>query len=192
LQSSPDVEALIREDNFRQIAIKIDSMGLMGLGGNAEPLGIMNTPGINAILFGGTPTYAQVVGMETAIRKNNVYDPIVFLTTSATRGRWRVLPAALVGSTIVSGETNALWTGNNDDEFVAGRPAYDSQQVPNDQVIAGAFEHLLHAMWGGLDIVVDYITRAAFGEIVITYNTWNDFALRHPQAFCTSVDSGNQ
>lgn len=192
LQSTPDVEALIREDNFRQIAIKIDYMGLNGQGANSEPLGLMNTPGINSILFGGTPTYAQVVAMETAIRQNNVYDPIVFISTSTTRGRWRVLPAALVGATIVSGESNALWVGNDDNEFVAGRPAYDTQQVPNNQVIAGAFEHLLHAMWGGLDIIVDYITQAASGKIVITYNTWNDFALRHPQAFCCSADSGNQ
>lgn len=192
LQSAPDVEALIRDDNFRMIAIFIDEMGLNGTGANGQPLGIMNQPGIAMIQFGGQASLQQIIAMETAIRKSNINDPIAYLSTSNTRGVMRGEPAALRGSTIVSGQTNALWTGSDGEEEMNGRPAYDSQQVPLDQVICAAGEHIIHAMWGGLDVVVDYVTKAANAEIVLTINTWNDFAVRHPQAICISADAGSQ
>jgi HK97 family phage major capsid protein len=194
IQSSPDIEALIRDDNFRQLAIFVDEMGLNGSGAGSQPLGVMNTPGIGAITFGGSATYANVVLMETLIRKKNVYDPVKYLSTSNTRGKLKTAPATLTGSTVVSGYTNSIWTGEPQfgAESVAGRPARDSQQIPNDQMLCGAFEHFLHGQWGGLDVVVDYFTLAKTGEVAITFNTYHDFAARHPEAFSISTDSAAQ
>ncbi len=189
---NPDVEALIRDDNFQQLALKIDLAGLNGQGANSEPLGIMNVPGIGSVNFGAAATYAKIVSMETQIRTANIYDPITYISTSATRGVLRTAPATLTGSTIVSGTSNALWTGSGDNEEMNGRTAFDSQQIPGDRVVAGAFEQFLHLMWGGLDIVVDNVTLADRAEIKLTFNTWNDFIVRHAQAFCVSSDAGNQ
>ncbi len=192
LQSSPDVEALIRDDNFAQIAIKIDSMGLNGSGANSEPLGIMQQPGINSIVFGAAATYAKIVSMETSIRKQNIYDPVSFVSTSNARGVLRVAPETLTGSTVVSGSTNAIWKTGDNGETIIGRAAYDSQQIPNDQMLCVVGQHVIWGMWGGLDVVVDYISLADKGQVRLTINTWNDFAVRHPQAICVSVDSAAQ
>ena len=190
IQSSPDVEALIREDNFRQIALKIDELGLNGSGGGGEPLGIMNTPGINGIQFGGTVSYALAVQMRTLIRAQNVNDPLSFVTTSTSAGRLRSVAAALVGATtVISGPENAIWKGLDMEGSIAGTRALESQQIPGDRMICGAFEHVIWASWNGLNIVMDYVTKAANDEIGITMNTYNDFALRHPQAFTVSTDT---
>lgn len=192
LQSAPDVEALLRDDNYKTIALKIDYFGLNGQGAASEPLGVMNTPGIGIITFGGTATLGQIISFETNIRSQNVYDPIVYISTSTSRGRLMFVAAALLGSTVVSGQSNAIWVVEGGEETIIGRPAFDSQQIPNNQMLAGAFEHLLHLMWGGLQVIVDPYTLADKDEVKITYNTYNDFAVRHPQAFCVSADSAAQ
>ena len=192
LQSAPDIEALIRDDNFLQIALKIDYLGLNGSGAGNEPLGVMNTPGIGVIVFGGTATLGEIISFETTIRQENVYDEIVFLSTSSSRGRLMYVPANLLGATVVSGQTNAIWVVNGGEETIIGRPAFDSQQIPNNQMLAGSFMHLLHLQWGGLQVIVDPYTFSDFDEVRITYNTYNDFAVRHPQAFCVSADAANQ
>lgn len=192
-QSSPDVEALIRDDNFKQIALLIDELGINGSGAGSQPLGVMNQPGIFAQIFGGTPTIALIEAMATKIRAANIREALAFLTTSNTRGRWRSIAAALVNATtVISGQQNAIWTGSDDEGDVTGRAAYDSQQIPNDQVILGAWDNLIWFQWAGVEVVVDPYTGAGTGEWLITMNTYNDFAVRHPQAFCVSGDSGNQ
>ena len=192
-QASPDVEALVRDDNFKQIALQIDEYGIAGSGANSQPLGVLNQPGVFSQIFGGTPTIALIEAMATKIRASNIREPLAFLTTSNTRGRWRSIAAGLVNSTtVISGQQNAIWTGTDEEGDVTGRPAYDSQQIPGDQVICGAWDNLIWFQWAGIEVVVDPYTAAGTGEWVITLNTYNDFAVRHPQAFCYSADSGNQ
>src|SRR5208282_4792482 len=95
----------------RKMALLGDELGLNGAGG-AQPLGIMQTPTINSIAFGGTATLSNIILMRTLIRQSNINDPVSFVTTSSAAGRLQVVPAALVGSTIVSGQTNAIWVGD--------------------------------------------------------------------------------
>lgn len=193
MQASPDAEALIRDDLFKVIALRWDYLGLNGQGANSEPLGILNAPGISTVTFGATPTYIKMVAFETAIRNANVMDPLTYVSTPSTKGSLKTVAEALTGATTIGGAQNAIWKGRGVEEGeVNGYLAIDSNQVPNNQVIAGAFEHLVHAMWGGLEVVVDIYTKAANAEVVITMNTWGDYALRHPQAFCVSTDAGNQ
>lgn len=192
MQSTPDAEAFMRDDLFKVIALAWDRLGLNGQGAASEPLGIMNTPGIGSVTFGATPTYAKIVAFETAIRAANVTDPLCYISTPTVKGTLKITPATLTGSTVVSGASNALWTGSGDVGEMNGYPAYDTNQVPNNYVIAGAFNQLIHALWGGMDVVVDQFTKAANAEIVITINTWGDYAVRHPQAFVVSADAGNQ
>lgn len=194
MQSSPDAEAFLRDDLLKVIALDWDRLGLNGQGAASEPMGLMNTPGISSIIFGATPTYIKLIAMRTAIRKANVYDNLAFASTPATEGSLSGVAEALTGATTVGGAQNAIWKPGADqvEGRMVGCPAIASNQVPNDQVILGAFIHLIHAIWGGLDIVVDQFTKAKNAETVISINTWGDFAVRHPQAFCVSADSGAQ
>lgn len=195
-QSSPDIENLIRDDMFQVLAIKRDALGLNGQGANSEPLGIFNTPGIGSITFGATPTYIKMVLFETLIRQQNVMGRLAYASTSATKGSLKTVAEALTGATTIGGSQNAIWKGiggdGEEDGMVNGYQAIDSQQIPNNQVLAGMFGHFIELMWGGLDIVVDYFTKASNAEVRVIMNLWIDFLARHPQAFCASTDAGNQ
>jgi len=194
MQSSPDAEAFMRDDMLKVIALAWDRFGLNGQGAASEPLGIMNTPGIASVVFGATPTYIKLLSMRTSLRKANVTDDLTLLSTPAVEGSLSGVAEALTGATTVGGAQNAIWKpgASQGEGRVIGCPAIASNQVPNDQVILGAFTHLIHALWGGLDVVVDQFTKAGNAETVITFNTWGDFVARHPQAFCVSADSGAQ
>jgi len=192
MQSTPDAEAFIRNDHFAVIARQWDRLGLVGQGAGDEPLGIFNTPGCQSIIFGGTPTYKQIVAMETALRTVNVTGPLTYVSTPSTKGSLKLIPALLTGSQIISGPENAIWQPRGEDGLMNGCLALDSNQIPGHVIMLGAKNQAVKALWGGLDIVTDIFTRADRAEIVLTINTWGDFAARHPQAFIVSADAGNQ
>lgn len=192
MQSTPDAEAFIRDDHFKVIALQWDRLGLNGQGAASEPLGIMNTPGVGSIVFGATPTYIQIVRMETDIRSANVTDDLVYLSTPSTKGSLKTVAEALTGATTIGGSQNAIWKGRGMDGEVNGYTAMDTNQIPGNKILLCAKGQCIQALWGGLDIVVDIYTKAVNAEIAITFNTWGDFAVRHPQAFEVSADAGNQ
>ena len=128
--------------------------------------------------------FKNAVLMETAIRKANVPDDISYITTSAGRGTLKSVAKLLIGATTVPAVP--IW---GDDNTVNGRPAWDSQQVPGDVMLAGAFKHLVMAQWGGLAVVLDTISQANQDKYWLNINTYVDFALRHNQAFCRTPDS---
>ena len=187
LQSTPDFEALVMADHLAVHAIYMDEMILNGSGAQDQPLGIINQLGIGAVTFAGSAAnaYKNTVQLETLIRKSNIYDDLTFITTSVGRGSLRITPATLTGATVVSGQTTALWVG----EEVVGRPAVDSQQVPNDILVCLAGRHVVVAQWGGLSIVLDTMTFADQDKYRLTINTYFDAALRHSSAVSRSVDS---
>lgn len=187
-QSTPDAEAFLRDDLFKVIALRRDLLGINGQGANDEPLGVLNTPGVQSIAFGATPTYKQIVQMETNILSANVVGPLAYVSTPATRGSLKTVAVALTGATTIGGAQNAIWVNSE----MNGYPAIASNQIPNNQVVLGQWSDMISASWNGFDVVVDYVTKAGNAEIVITINIWCDFALRHPQAFCASSDSGAQ
>ena len=192
LQPSYDVESLIWNDHAEVRARYIDAMGINGTGAADQPLGILNQPGINQIVFGGTPTYAQLVSFRTLIRKFNVQGPLAFATTSVGQGRLAVLPKILVGATIVSNAAEAMWKGDELDGELLDTKAIASQQIPGDILLGGVYANLMIGLFGGIVSTVDNFTRADRDEIAITFNNYFDAAVRHAQAFTRSADSCNQ
>jgi len=192
LQPSYDVESLIWNDHAQVRARYIDAMGINGSGAADQPLGILNQPGINQIIFGGTPSYSQIVSLRTLIRKFNVPGPLAFATTSVGQGRLAVLPKTLVGATVVSNSDEAIWKGDELDGTILDQKAIATQQIPGDILLAGVFENLMIGIFGGVVSVVDNWTRADRDEIAITFNNYFDVAVRHAQAFTRSADSCNQ
>lgn len=66
LQSSLDVEALIRDDLAQALALAIDKAGLEGTGSSGQPTGILSTSGVNTVtaFAAAVPTFAEVVTLE--------------------------------------------------------------------------------------------------------------------------------
>jgi len=191
LQSSIDVESFMRDDFLKVIAILWDRLILVGQGAADEPLGVMNTPGVGSVNFGAAATFAKLVSFWTAIASANAdVGEMGYVTTPAASGVLQSAAKLLVGATTVAAVP--LWEGGGVDGRINGYPAKATNQVPNNQMLFGVFSEIIHALWGGMDVVVDPFTLADKAEVKITMNTWGDVAIRHPQCFAVSSDAANQ
>lgn len=195
LQSSIDVENFVRDDLMKVLAIDIDRLILNGQGGNSEPLGIMNTPGIGSIVFGGTATWQKIVQFETTVASQNADIGVMgYLTTPSSKGQLKSVAKLLIGATTVAAVP--LWDGmlgdGSADGEMNGYRAGSTNQIPNNQLLFGVFDQAILAMWGGYDVVVNPYSLDTQAEVRITCNVFIDVAIRHPQSFCVSADPANQ
>ena len=71
LQSSIDVEAMIRDDIAKVIATKLDNAAIYGSGSSNEPLGIKDTTGVgtqqllHSVLLLSTSEWRQTLQQQT-------------------------------------------------------------------------------------------------------------------------------
>jgi HK97 family phage major capsid protein len=180
-QSSPDIEALIRNDLSAGIALAIDDGALEGSGSSGQPTGIKNTSGINAptSFAGVNPTFAEVVAMETAVAEDN-----------ALIGNLAyILPASMYGAL----KTTAKDSGSG--QFVVepggtinGYRAIVSNQVTAGDLYFGNFRDLLLGFYGGLDITVDPYSSSNTGTVRIVALQTCDVAVRHAVSFAVNND----
>jgi HK97 family phage major capsid protein len=195
-QSTPDIEALIRNDTMAMVALKHDELFLNGVGANDEPMGLLNILGLNTVLFGGAASFSKIVDFETEVGKANAdMGNLAYVTTPGSRGAWKKTARALTGATTVS--SRSLWEdggfedGSNDG-LVNGYRAASTNQIPNDRVIYGNWNEWIAAYWGGFDIILDPYTSAKKAQLVLTINSWIDGGARHAQSFTVSGDAGSQ
>ena len=198
LQSSPDVENFLREDLSAQLALKWDYLALQGQGG-AEPNGLLQTTGIGSLNFSGTAEWQTIQSFEEALSTSNALVAgarVGWATTPSVRSRWKAVAKTGVGTTSVFPIFLV-------DDFVYGDDSLDTRcngyrfastnQILNNLVYFGNWADLVVGFFGrGIDIIVDPYTKASTGSIVITANAFLDVAVRHPQSFCVSGDSGAQ
>lgn len=193
LQSSVDVENFIRNDLMSVLAIKWDYLILQGAGANSEPTGIMNTTGIGSILFGAAADWAHILLFETTLSLANAdAGNMAYVTTPKVRGKLKA--AAKIGTTFpfFIWETY-MWGDGSNDGVVNGYRGAVTNQILNDAVAFGNWNDAVGpALWGGYDVVVNPYTRDTDAVVRITINTFGDVAVRHPQSFAWSADSGAQ
>lgn len=194
LQSSIDVEGLVRQDLAMVLGLMIDQAGINGSGSSNQPRGILNTSGIGSVA-GGTngaaPTYAHMVDLETAVAvANAAVGNLGYLTNAAVRGR-------LKKTEEFSGSGMRVWDRDN---TVNGYRAVASNQVPANltkgtasgicsAIIYGNWSDLLLGMWGGLDLVVDPFTGSTSGTVRVVALQDVDFACRQPASFAAMLDA---
>lgn len=182
LQSSIGVEAFVRNDLMRAIALKIDEMALNGSGSSNEPTGIINTSGVGAVTFGATATWDKVIEFETDVATANAdVENMSYLTTAAVRGAWK-------GIKKDSGSGIFLWEGAE----VNGYRAEVSEQVPSNKVVFGNWADAIIGLFGGLDVVVNPYIKDTENLIRITLNQHFDIGVRQAASFSVSADAGNQ
>jgi HK97 family phage major capsid protein len=198
LQSSPSVEDWLRSDLMAQIAIRLDFLLLNGNGAGSEPTGILHTPGVGSVVFGGTtPTWAQILSFENALAAANADVPgakIGWVTSPSVRNRLKGVAQALAGATTVSAKP--IWEGgtyndgSNDGVMNQYRAAV-TNQVLNNQVLFGNWVELVLGIFGnGIDLTYNPYSRAKEAVIELTALIYSDVLCRHPQSFIISADSG--
>jgi HK97 family phage major capsid protein len=185
IQSSLDVEALVRDDLATAIALAIDLGALSGSGSSGQPTGIKNTSGINVVDFGTAPdlipTFAQVIDMETKVREDNALGNGGAYIANATMYGALKSVAKDAGSGQFVAENNTM----------NGYRAIVSNQVASGDLYFGDFSQLLIGMFGGLDVVVDPYTASTTGTVRVVALQSVDCAVRHATAFCLGNDGGS-
>jgi HK97 family phage major capsid protein len=175
LQSSIDVETMVRNELATVIALEIDRAALYGLGNTSQPQGLKLITGINTEDFGAAaPTYAELVSMETKINADNAdIGAISYVTNSTIYGGFKTTEKASSTAQFV------LEPGGT----VNGYNVVRSNQVASGDVFLGVWNQMIMGMWGALDLQVNPYALDTSGGVRVTALQDVDVAVRHPEAF---------
>ena len=203
VQSSEDVESLVRNDLAAVLALAVDYAAIVG-GGSNEPVGILGGTIAGTITLGSNGVaiaLADLCNMEKTVAEANADGvALSFVTNPAQRSKTRQIQ-------YFSGTDGAaLWsTGGGSDQLmngaVLGYPAFVSNQVPKNLTkgtnttvcsawIFGNWNELIVGTWGnGLEIIVDPYTKKKQGLIEIAAFMMADVGIRHGGAFVHIKDA---
>ncbi len=189
LQSSLDIESLIRNDLATSIAVAMDNAAISGSGTN-RPTGILNTSGIGSVTLatnGAAPTWQMVVDLVREVEIDNVdASSAAFLTNAQVKSRLARTPRQTSGI-----EGNFILQPPFSDLY--GYPLSVSQQVPSNltkgtgtnlsALIFGVWSDLVIGQWSGIDLMVDPYTGSSAATVRVTAFHDCDFAVRYPESF---------
>lgn len=182
LQSSPDVESLLRQMLARNLALAIDRAAIKG-GGTNEPVGVLATSGIQTVTSPASlfEAVAEAVGKADI---ENVAASRALLTTPEIR---KLASLALDITNRPIGISTVFH----------GLPTTFSNQVPKTLgagaehgMIYGDWSELLIGIWSEIDILVNPFESTAYskGNVMIRAMATVDCAVRHPKAFVDIQD----
>jgi len=178
IQSSLDVENLIRNDLAQSMAIAIDDGALEGSGSSGNPTGITNTSGINSVSLSSAaaPTFAEMVSMETSVRVDNaLLGDLAYIVHPTNYGTLKTTEKASNTAQFVAV-----------DDVINGYKVIVSPQLTANNYVFGNFSDLLIGMFGGLDIVVDPYSNSTSGTVRVVALQSVDTAVRHAVSFCAA------
>jgi HK97 family phage major capsid protein len=179
IQSSLDVENLIRNDLAQSMAIAIDDGALEGSGSSSgNPTGITNTSGINSVSLSSAaaPTFAEMVSMETSVRVDNaLMGDLAYIVHPTNYGTLKTTEKATNTAQFVAV-----------DDVINGYKVVVSPQLTANNYVFGNFSDLLIGMFGGLDIVVDPYSNSTSGTVRVVALQSVDTAVRHAVSFCAA------
>jgi len=174
IQSSIDVENMVRNDLARVIALEIDRVGLYGSGSSNQPLGLKDTTGVLTEDFAAdTPTFSEVVALESDVSgANALLGSPVYLMNSVMRGGLK---------TKAKDSGSGLFVMEGD--LVNGYRGVLSNQVASGDLWFGNFADLIIGYFSGLDLMVDPYTGSTSGTVRVVALQDVDVAVRHPESF---------
>lgn len=185
MQSSPDVEQLVRDDFAAVLAQAIDSALIKGGGAN-EPTGVLSTVGIQTANL-ATLNWANVLAMKAKAELANV-----------DASSWLFNPSVAAK---LAGTEKSTGTGIyllNDEGRMAGIQSHSTNQVPNNATpdpdtgiaILGDWSQVLLGIWSEIDILVNPYAQPAYGRggVLVRAMSTVDVGVRHPQAFVVASD----
>jgi len=182
IQSSEDVDRLIRDDLTTAIAIAIDKAALEGSGSSGQPTGILNQTGVNTVtdFAAATPTFPEVVTLQTAVSEDNaLFGNLAYIVPPAMFGALKTKEKA----------TNTAQFVVENDGSIAGYNAIVSAQATAGNLYFGNFADCLVGFFGsGVDIIVDTSTGATAGTQRIVALQSVDVAVRHAVSFAFGND----
>ncbi|WJY17498.1 phage major capsid protein [Alteriqipengyuania flavescens] len=183
LQSSPQVEGLVRNMLSRNVALEIDRAAIAGSGTGAEPRGLINDPNVPTVPF-TTDLFTTTADMIAAADVANIGDSRAFLSTNGVRATAMKLRDG-DGHPITIAETfhgeQAYFTNQAPDNLGAG--------TDENGLVYGDWSDLLIGIWSQLDILVNPYAETAYskGNILVRAMASVDFGVRRPASFVSAT-----
>ena len=196
IQSSIDVEAFVRNDLARVLAIALDTAGLHGTGSSNQPTGVAGTSGIGSVVGdtnGAAPDEPDIIDLETAVAQDNAdVGALSYITNAKVRGK---LKKTLITATY--GDLK-VWDRNSNTPL-NGYPAHVTNSVSSaltkgtsdvcSAIFFGNWADLIIALWSGLDLLVDPYTGSSSGTVRVTAFQDADIGVRHAESFAAMLDA---
>jgi len=185
LQSSMDVEALVRDDLIQAVSTAINVAALYGSGASGQPTGVSNQTGINAPgqWAAAVPTWAETVAMESAVAVDNaLLGSLGYIVEPAMRGSLKTTEKA-------TGTAQFIWDTRSPNTPINGYKTGVTSQVVSGDMFFGNWMDLLIGFWGALDVLIDPYTKGLAGTLRIVIHNSIDTAVRHPESFAFENDS---
>lgn len=195
IQSSPSVEAVVRNDLATALALIFEQRAISGTGDTNQPRGILATTGIGDVIggtHGAAPDWADIVALETGVSTANAdIGSLAYLTNPKVRGKLKT-------TSKVSGENGFIWDGN--ETPLNGYRAGVTTQVPSNltkgdstgvasAIIFGNFQDLILAQWGGISIMANPYIKDIEGLVRLTVNAYHDNVVRRAASFSAMKDA---
>lgn len=185
LQSTPDIEMVLRDDLSRLLALDLDRVALCGSGQGAEPLGVVR----NSLVTKIAPTgfeYLNNVELRRQLNSKNVpLETIGFVgnsqidawSLSALDAMSRPLGKALVYAGYPDYTSNVATAA-----AVGGGTPLPAVVNP---LIIGAWSDLILTFWAELDILPNATADSVYrkGAVAIRAIMTADVNVRHPESF---------
>ncbi|WP_078119614.1 phage major capsid protein [Thiosocius teredinicola] len=180
VQSSPDIEMLVRMDLADTVAVGVDLEVLQGGGTANKPKGLLPaTPGSFTYANGATPDNVDIVGLEGALAASNAdMGNLAYLTTPQ-------LAMALKTTDVGTDTGRFVWSSGRErgQGSMNGLPAFYTSNMPAGYVMLANWRDVLVGLWGMLEIDVNpYGTNFAKGSVEVRALMDVDVALRHAES----------
>lgn len=184
-QTNPGLEQLTRDDFTAVIGLAVDKALLHGLAADDQPVGILNTSGIQTASL-ATLSWAAVVAMLEKLGLANVTPNAFLASTKAATKLMTTLKASSAGAAYL------MESGR-----MADLPVHVTNQLDDKgtttktgRVIAGDFSQLVIGEWGSAEILANPYAPGYYekGDIQLRIMHTLDAAVRHPQAFVVADD----
>jgi len=191
IQTTPDIDTLVRQDMAERMALGVDSSGMYGTGSNAQPLGLRNVTGIGSVTLGGGASQVYPANLGSGTHDSGDWADYIDLRAACTAANVNVGSARYIMNAITeAGGMKTLRASAAGSDYIVsdagtiGRhPVLVSNQVQTNDVFYGVFSDLVLATWSGLDIVVDPYTQSAKGQVIYTVMQDLDWVCRRAASF---------
>jgi len=195
VQSSVDIENLVRNDLALIHALAWDKAAFHGTSAAGQPTGIYVAPDVPFKAHGGNPDLVLLIDQAAKVADANADEGSLGWVTTP-------LMAAKMMSTAehdTAAAANWVWRGTFREGTMAGYPARGTNQISKtmvDSAPTGGSEHgIIFGNWadmiigmfgGGIEIVVDPYAKKKQALIEVTSFQLTDLILRHGESFSKS------
>jgi len=178
-QSNPAIEQLVRSDMLEGIALAIDHAAFNGSGASNQPLGLLNTAGVQTLTLADTagkvPTWEEIVQME------GMLDDVEGLSGQLAYAFRPGIHSALKVAKKDAGSGRFVIEGNDCNGYMP----YKSSQLPAKASLFGDYSQVMIGTWGMVELIPDRNVKT--GGLDIGCHQLADVAVRRAEQFVKGV-----